>query len=387
MKPLAELRDRLRRIQLLLLVAALVAIAIGAYGFLQAPEFFFPAYLVGFLLCLGIPLGSWALMCIHNLTGGDWGIAVRPVLRAAVLTLPAVGLLFIPILFGMPVLYEWSNASHAGHDAILQAKSDYLNVPFFQLRAAIYFAIWIVLGMVGVAWTARRDRAGDDGSESRGLQLFSGPSLLLYGLTITFASVDWAMSIEPHWFSATYGVLFMGAEAVAALSVAILVTIGLAPYYPFSRLVSRERLHDLGNLLLAMVMFWSYIAFMQYLIIWSANLPEETPYYIHRNQGGWEIIPPLLMAFHFAVPFLLLLLRKTKRSASRMAGVTILLLVMRLIDLHWLILPRFVPALSALHWLHIVMPLGVVAVWLCVFVWRLTSAASWEDRYAAEVTA
>ena len=190
MKPLTELRERLRRIQLMLLVAALVAILIGAYGFTQAPEFFFPAYLVGFLLCLGIPLGSWALMLIHNLTGGDWGIAVRPVLRSAVLTLPVVGLLFIPLLFGMPILYEWSSASHASGDAMLQAKSDYLNVPFFQARAAIYFAIWIVLGLVSVAWSARRDRLGDAGAESRGLQLFSGPSLLLYGLTITFASVD-----------------------------------------------------------------------------------------------------------------------------------------------------------------------------------------------------
>ena len=385
MKPLAELRDRLGRVQRLLLVAAVIGVLVCAYGFLREPAFFFPAYLVGFLLCLGIPLGCWALISIHNLTGGEWGIAIRPVLRSSVLTLPAVGLLFLPLLFGMPILNEWANSSHAEHDALLQAKSDYLNVPFFYLRAAIYFAVWILLGMAGVYWTARHDRRKDESTESRGLQLFSGPSLLIYGLTITFASVDWAMSIEPHWFSTTYGVLFMGNQAVTALSFTILVTIGLAPYYPFSRLVSRERLHDLGNLLLAMVMFWSYIAFMQYLIIWSANLPEETPYYLKRNQGGWQIIPPLLMAFHFAVPFVLLLLRTTKRRASRMAIVTALLLLMRLVDMYWLILPAFIPALNVIHWLDVAVPLAVIAAWLSVFVWRLSAAATWEDRMAAEV--
>jgi len=352
---------------------------------LRVPAVFFPAYLIGFLLCLGIALGCWALSLIHNLTGGDWGIAIRPVLRSAVSTLPALGLLFVPLLLGLPVLYEWAQTTHAEHDALLQAKSDYLNVPFFQIRAAIYFAIWIVLGLITVAWSVRRDGRHDLDHEDRGLQLFSGPALLLYGLTITFASVDWAMSLEPHWFSATYGVLFMGAQGVAGLSFAVLVTIALAPFYPWSRLVSRERLHDLGNLLLAMVMFWSYIAFMQYLIIWSANLPEETPYYLKRSEGGWQVVAPILMAYHFAVPFVLLLLRTTKRRASRMAIVTGLLLLMRLIDLYWLVLPPFVPTFGLLHPLHVVVPLAVISVWLTVFCWRLSSAAEWEEQLAGEV--
>ncbi len=365
-------RSKLRNISLLAGLVGGAGCVIGAMSF---PEQFYPAYLVGYLFWLGIALGSLAITMLHHLTGGQWGLVIRRTLEAAYSTLPLMALLFVPLLFGLETLYPWARADVMAHDVLLQGKAKYLNVEFFQIRAAIYFVLWIALGFVLNRISAGADPASEP-RRVRWLALVSGPGLILWCLSITFAAVDWGMSLEPHWYSSMYGVLFMAGFAVSALAVAILTVSKLSAYPPWSQWLTTDRLHDLGNLLLAFTVFWSYVSFMQYLIIWSANLPEETTWYLHRTKGGWQFVALLLIFLHFVLPFVLLLSRDNKRNPQRLVRVALLLLVMRLVDLLWLVQPPFTPDGFALHWLQLVTPLGIGGLWLALFAWRLPARAA-----------
>ena len=361
---------RVRRVSLAVGVLASAGCAAAATWF---PAEFYPAYLVAYLFWLGVALGSWAIAMIHQLTGGAWGLVIRRVLESAYATMPLLAVLFLPIIAGMHYLYPWVRPE-AANDPVLREKSLYLNVEFFYVRAAIYFAIWITLPWLLNRWSAARSPEAET-PRRRWRQLLSGPGLLLYGLTVTFASIDWAMSLEPHWYSSMYGVIFMAGQAVSALSLAIVAAVLLADFQPWRQIVSRQRWHDLGNLLLALVMFWSYVAFMQYLIVWAGNLPEETPWYVHRSRGGWQYVVLILMGFHFAVPFLLLLSRNVKRHTGRLVAVALWLLVMRWVDLYWLIMPSFYPDGFYLHWLNLLTPLAIGGLWMAMFAWRLSARA------------
>jgi len=354
------------------LVVGVAAAAACAVGYMSAPAMLVRSYLVGYLLCLGISLGSLALLMLHNLTGGAWGAAIRRILEAATATLPLLALLFVPVALGMPELYVWARPGAASADPLLASKSIYLNVDAFLLRAIVYFAIWLLLSSLLNRWSART-QPGNIGRSYRRQQLISGPGLMLYGLTVTFASVDWAMSIDPHWYSSMYGVLFIAGQAVSAISFATLVLIGMGGNSSQSANADdlAPRRLDLGNLLLTFVMFWTYVAFMQYLIVWSGNLPEETPWYLVRSTGGWHVVVVALMAFHFAVPFLLLLSASVKQSPRRLALVAGLLLLMRFVDLFWLIMPTYVEKFSV-HWLNVAAPVAVIGVWLAFYVWQLS---------------
>jgi hypothetical protein len=300
-------------------------------------------------------------------------MAIRPVLKAAQLLMPLLAILFVPVLFGLPLLYMWARPEAVAADALLQHKRPYLNETAFFARAAAYFVLWSLLAIVlqGLA-RSRSQRL------PRWLALVSGPGLVLWGLAVTFASIDWAMSLEPHWSSSSYGVLIAAGQAVAAMAFAITVLVWLRDWPPLSPLTSPDVLNDLGNFLLAMVMFWAYIAFTQFLIIWSGNLPEEATWYLHRSKGGWQMIAVLLAAFHFAVPFLLLLVRQTKRQASRLLTVALLVLGMRLVDWNWLVMPALYPGGVARYpvgvtvlWVHVAAFLGIGGLWLAAFSWLL----------------
>jgi len=340
------------------------------------PGGFYPAYLIGYLFWLGISLGSLAIAMLHHLTGGGWGVPIRRILESAYGNLLLLAVLFVPVALGAPSLYIWARPEAVARDEHLQWKvEEYLNLPFWQTRAAVYFAIWVVLAAVLSRWSAREASARQRRAERRLIRL-SGAGLVLWGLTVTFASVDWVMSLEPHWFSSMFGVLFMGAQGVSALSLAILAAIALRHEPPWASSLTESRLGDLASLLLAFVMFWSYVSFMQFLIIWSGNLPEEAPWYLKRNQGGWDYVAGLLATLHFVVPFLLLLQRQVKRDPQRLVWVAGLLLVMRLIDLSWLVLPTFSPGRLWLNPWLLVTPLAVGGFWLTSFAWQLASRAA-----------
>jgi hypothetical protein len=357
-----------------LLIAGAVGAAVSLVGaFLDARQFF-QSYLMAYMLCLGVTLGCLALGMVHQLSGGAWGVLIRRPIGAATRVLPIMTVLFLPILVGMRTLYPWTDANRVAADEVLQHKHLYLNTPFFLVRAAVYFGVWNLLTYLLNAWSLEQDQ-NPDPRFARRMQKLSAVGLLGYGLTITFASFDWLMSLEPHWFSTIYGVLIMGGQGLSAMAfmIAVLVWLGRRP--PLDRIVVPAHFHDLGNLMLAFVMLWAYFSFSQYLIIWAGNLPLEISWYQHRLQTGWRTVGVTLILFHFAVPFVVLLSRTVKRAPDLLIKVAIGILVLRVVDLFWLIAPEFHENGLVVHWLDVVLPLSMGALWLAAFVWQLRGRA------------
>jgi hypothetical protein len=349
------------------LAVGLIAAVLCAGGALIFPPAFFRAYLSAYIFWIGIPVGCLALLMLHHLVGGRWGFMIQRVLEAAIQTLPLMALLFIPLVFGLSDLYPWARTEVAVADPLLQQKAAYLNIPFFVARAVAYFAVWIVLGRLLVTWSLRQDQSADDTLTLR-LQRLSGPGLVLYGLTVSFAVIDWIMSLEPKWYSTIFGMIFMISFGLTAMALAILATRCLEREKPLAQVVSPDRWHDLGNLLLALVMFWAYLNFSQFLLIWSENLAEEIPWYLHRIGGGWEWVAIALILFQFALPFVLLLSRDAKRNSQILAVVAGAILFMHWLDTLWMIAPSFYPARFHLHWLDIAAPVGIGGLWLAAFI-------------------
>lgn len=366
--------DQLQRRSLIIGVAGLVLCVVGAF---ISTEQFFRSYLFGYIFWIGLALGCFGVLMLHNLVGGAWGHVIRRVLESGTRTLPLMALLFVPLLFGLHSLYEWTHENVVAADKILQHKEMYLNEPFFIARTVFYFVAWIGLGWMITRALRKLEQPGGE-PMTRSLQNFSAAALLLYFLTTTFAAFDWMMSLEPHWFSTVYGMLFITGNVLSTFAFSIAVIVLLMNSSPeLKHRILPSYLHDLGNLLFAFTMFWAYISISQYLIIWSANLPEEVPWYIKRINGGWEIISIVLLVVHFALPFVLLLVRKNKRDATMLSRVAVLILIMRIIDVFWQIAPAFShghePHFS-FHWLDIVAPIGIGGIWLAMFLGQLKNA-------------
>jgi hypothetical protein len=361
-------------IQQRLLLAGAVGGVISLLGVFLNPTQFYQSYLMAFMLCLGVTLGCLALGMVHQLSGGTWGVLIRRPIGAATRVLPVMTLLFLPILIGMRHLYPWTNADLVAHDEALQHKHLYLNIPFFIARAALYFLIWNTLSYLLNTWSLQQDRDPDPLIASR-MQKLSAIGLVGYGLTITFASFDWLMSLEPHWFSTIYGVLIMGGQGLSAMAFLIIVLVWLARRPPLDRIAIPGHFHDLGNLMLAFVMLWAYFSFSQYLIIWAGNLPAEIAWYLHRLQTGWRIVGMSLILFHFTAPFVLLLSRTIKRAPDLLVKVAIGVLIVRLLDLFWLIAPEFHRNGIAFSWLDLVLPLSMGAIWTGCFIYQLRGRA------------
>ncbi|HSL24107.1 MAG TPA: hypothetical protein VK886_21415 [Vicinamibacterales bacterium] len=366
-------------------------LVIGVAGVLlgATPDQFFRSYLIGFMFCLGIALGSLAIAMLHHLTGGGWGMVSRRTLEAAARTLPLLALYFLPIaIFGMRPLYLWARPDAVAADAILQAKTPYLNLAFFFARAAFYFIVWILLALTLTRWSREQDEAGlrPIGTE-RKFRFVSAAGLLLYAMTITFASIDWVMSLDPHWFSTIFGILFMGGQGLSALAFVIIVLATVHDLPPLAGVIRPLHFHDLGKLMFAFVMLWAYFSFSQFLIIWSGNLPEEIPWYLERMRGVWGYLAVALVLLQFAAPFLLLLSRDIKRNPRLLRNVAVVVLAMRFFDLLWLIKPG-AEGLS-LHWMDLVVPAGLFGLWLFVFVGqvRRRPALPVYDPYFAEAMA
>ena len=376
--PLTQTADaaipELARYQRVLLLAGGAGALVSLVGWFFDPTQFLQSYLMAYMLCLGVTLGCLALGMVHQLSGGAWGVVIRRPIGAASRVLPVLTVLFLPIVFGMNHLYEWTNAGHVAGDAILLHKQPYLNTSFFLVRAAIYFLVWNGLSYFLNAWSLEQDR-NPDPRIARRMQKLSAGGLLGYGFTITFASFDWLMSLEPHWFSTIYGVLIMGGQGLSALAFLIVALVWLSRRPPLDRIVAPAHFHDLGNLMLAFVMLWAYFSFSQYLIIWSGNLPVEIAWYMHRLKTGWRFVGISLIVFHFAVPFVLLLSRAVKRDPQMLVKVAVAVIVVRLVDLFWLIAPEFHPSGASVSWLDVALPLTLGSIWLGCFVRQLRGRA------------
>jgi hypothetical protein len=373
--PLTQSADvaipELAPLQRRLLIAGAAGAAIALAGAFFDLQQFLQSYLMAYMFCLAMTLGCLALGMIHQLSGGAWGVLIRRPIGAATRTLPVMTVLFLPIALGVTRLFVWTNPDLVAHDEVLQHKHLYLNTPFWLVRAAIYFLVWNALAYFLNAWSLRQDQGDRDQRIARRMQLLSGGGLVAYGFTITFASFDWMMSLEPHWFSTIYGVLIMGGQGLSALAFLIIVLAWLSRRPPLDNIVVASHFHDLGNLMLAFVMLWAYFSFSQYLIIWSGNLPAEISWYVHRLQFGWRPVGLLLIVGHFAIPFVVLLSRRVKRQPDLLVKVAVFVLLVRLIDLFWLIAPEFHQRGLGISWLDVVVPLALAALWGGCFIWQL----------------
>jgi hypothetical protein len=354
--------------QRMALIVGVVGLVVCGLGYAADHHQFMRSYLMAFVFWVGIGLGSMALAMIAHLSGGAWGVVARRIFEASSRTVPLMAVLFLPVALGLKDLYLWAQPEAVAADPILQHKEPYLNVGFFLARTLLYFAIWTGMAWALSTWSRRQDEGADTGLR---MQRLSGGGLLVYAITVFFMSVDWIMSLDPHWFSTIYGMLFMVGQGLSALAFTIAVVVLLARTEPFAHVIGPNHLHDLGKLTFAFVMLWAYLTFSQFLIVWSANLPEEIPWYLTRMQHGWGWIGLLLIFGHFFLPFFILLNRDIKRNGRLLLGVAVFILVIRFVDIFWLIGPPHGQEGMVVHWLDVAAPIGLGGVVVAWFLWQL----------------
>jgi hypothetical protein len=360
------------RLQQRALVVGGIALLLSIFGAMRSPGPFYQSYLMSFMLILGLTLGSLGLLMLQHLTGGHWGIIIRRSLESATRTLPLILVFFLPIVFfGMKYLYgAWLNPEELRKEPLSKFQQSYLTAGGFQARAVIYFAVWLLLMFLFNRWSKEQDVNREDRALRRRLAMLAGPGIILYVFAMTFASIDWVMSLSPHWASTIYGFLYVAGQLISSMSFMIAIVVLLAQTEPFSSVLQKRHLHDLGKLLLAFVMLWAYFDFSQLLIIWSGNQPEEISFYRTRLYGGWGVVAVLVLIFHFFVPFFLLLSRDLKRNARLLPKVALWLIFMRLVDLFWMTRPEFTSR-AAPTWLDLVLPIALGGLWLGFFAFNL----------------
>ncbi len=362
----------LKRLQSRALVLGVVALALSAVEVFLNPTQFFRSYLFGIVFWTGAGLGCLGILMLHHMVGGRWGFVIRRFLESGTKGILWMAVLFVPILFGLPRLYTWAQPAAVAADPILKYKTPYLNVPFFVVRTVIYFAAWIILAYLLRKRSAQLDQTGDR-EILRSMNNISGLGMLIYAVTVTYASVDWVMSMEPRWFSTIYGMMFMVSQALAAISLVTILTMLYSERKPLSLVISRQNFHDYGNLMLTFTMLWAYLSFSQYLIIWAGNMQDEIPWYVSRATGSWAWVALALIVFHFAVPFLLLLSRYIKKKMQLLSGVAALVIVMSVVDLYWLSAPAYDRQGPRFHWADWTVIIGLGGLWLAAFASHLKS--------------
>ena len=357
----------------------IVGVVFGLIALILAflrPEQFFRAYLLGFMCWLGVSLGSMAILMIRHLTGGGWGMVIRRILGAAMRTLPLLALLFIPIILGMHKLYIWAQpldqiADKHLREHLKDITRTYLTTNGFVIRAIFYFAIWNLLSYLLSHWSRQTDRAGAPDNTER-FKAVAGPGLILYGFTISFAAIDWVMSLDPSWISTIFGLVILIGEVLSAMCFAVVVERILFNYKPMSEMLSPDFVHDHGKWMLTFVMVWAYFNYSQWLIIWAGNLPSEITYYMRRLNGGWGYVGLFIVIFHFAIPFGTLLSRPFKRNIRKLVWLAVWLIMMRYLDLFWIIEPNFSTTFQVTV-ADIVVPIAIGGFWLAYFFRNLGS--------------
>jgi hypothetical protein len=361
------------RLQQRALFVGAIALLVGILGWVRTPGIFVHSYLISYLLILGLTLGSLGLLMLQHLTGGHWGIVIRRPLEAATRTLPLLLILFIPIVLGMKYLYmEWLDPERVREEPLSHLQQGYLTHNWFLVRAVIYFAVWIGLMAIFNAWSRKQDTDQTSRVLRRKFKLLAGPGIILYVFAMSFAAIDWVMSITPHWASTIYGFLFVAGQLISAMSLMICIIVLLSRTEPFSSVLTKRHLHDVGKLLFAFILLWAYFDFSQLLIIWSGNQPEEITFYMSRLHGPWGFVAVAVLVFHFFVPFFILLSSDVKRSAKLLPKVAIWMIFMRCVDLFWMTRPEFSPkGTISFSWLDLVLPIALIGIWLAYFAFNL----------------
>ncbi len=338
-----------------------------------------PSYLFVWLFVLGLSLGSLALIAVHNLTGGAWGEIVRPWFEAAARMFPVSALMAVPLLFHLDRLYSWMRPGGIAEPAGVPGNGWYLNLPFFTVRAILYFSVWIVLALLLGRWSSAR-KAGSGTDEGSRLRAASAIGFIVYALTTTFAAIDWIMSLTPRWYSTIFGLLIGTGQVLSALAGAVIGAACLEQ----SRGEAREGgFHDLGNLPLAFVMLWAYLSFMQALIMWIEDLPDDISWYLPRTQTTWRDLAVFLAAVHLALPFLVLLSRRAKRRPGALATLCAAIFLACVADASWLVLPTFRPDGFAIEWNDLFACVALGGIWLGLLLRLLRAPDADSDRSEA----
>ncbi len=354
-------------------VFAIVAIILA----LKNPDEFYRAYLVSFMLILGLALGSMAIIMIRHLTGGGWGVVIRRIQGAAMRTLPLLAALFVPMIVAVLQhrVYIWAQPldnitdKHL-RDHLKDITQNYLTTKGFIYRAIFYFTIWNLLSYLLSKWSKQGDSPGAPDNTDR-FKTIAGPGLILYGFTVSFAAIDWIMSLDPSWVSTIFGLVVLIGQVLAAMCFAVIIERILYDYKPMSDMLKPDFVHDHGKWMLAFIMVWAYFNYSQWLIIWAGNLPNEITYYMRRLNGGWGYVGLFIVIFHFAVPFAILLSRPFKRNIRKLVWLAAWVLLMRYVDLFWIIEPNFSKTVTVTL-ADIVVPIALAGIWLAYFFYNLS---------------
>jgi hypothetical protein len=387
-----------------------IALAVCILGGLGRPSQFFRAYLPAWLFYWGLALGSMAILMIYHLIGGAWGFLLRRILEAGMRTLPLVAVLFVPIAAAVRYIYPWAQPDLVAESAKLKHETFYLNAPYFWMRAAAYFVLWLGMAFWLGSWSRRQDQAADPRLPWKCEQL-SAFGAVIYGVTLHFAAIDWAMSLLPAFHSTIWGPLFALGQLLSALAFALIVLACKVKHTPrLADIVSPKAVNDMGSLLLTFLIAWAYMAWFQFMLIWIANLPVDIIYYLPRASTAWLCVIWAIVILHFVVPFFLLLMRPVKRSAGLLAWTAGLILLMQLVFMYYQITPTFdhdvrstgfsrnaaqpptttmgtwrptwypggttsaVAAAVIEHWMDFLMPIALGGIWLSHF---LRQVARW----------
>lgn len=372
-------RNRVNSVQFVALVVGVIALAICCVAafFPSQREQFFRVYLTNFQFVTDFALGSMALFMIYWLTSGAWGWFLRRFVEAAMRTLPLVTILFIPVALGVWTLYPWADPEAAKQSAQIRWASLYLNPPFFWGRAALYFIIWNGIAFLLTRWSREQDDTSNPLIPRR-CRLLAAPSLVAYGVFITFASVDWAMSLQPAFHSTMFGPLYALNQILPSMALAVIMLCLLAGRPPFRNLVSLEALNDMGSLLFAFLVIWAYLNYFQFMLIWVANMQDEVIYFLPRNEGGWHWVIWAIFVLGFVVPFFMLLIRDVKRNPRLLVIPAGLILFCHLMVRYWETEPvfqfqkgyEFANNISD-HWMDFLMPIGLGGLWLAYYLYEL----------------
>jgi hypothetical protein len=328
----------MERAQKIAIFVGVIALAVSCLGLFEDAAHFWQSYLFAYIFWAGLTLGCLGIFFLHNVVGGNWGVAIRRLVEAGLKTLPLILLFAIPVFFALGTLYKWTDASYRAEHFAVGHKAAYLNPTWFIIRTLLYFVIWGFSGFRILAMANEHDRTGDRALFRR-IKARSAPALLVFVVTTTLAFIDWIMSLEPEWYSTIYGWMFTVGQVLLTFSFLVAVLVLLSKREPFASFLTRQHYHDIGNLMLAFTMLWAYMSFAQFLIIWAENLPDEIPWYVRRFSGGWGYIIWTIAIFHFFVPFFLLLLRFVKKHPTRLRTLAVWIILMRMLDVFWIVTP------------------------------------------------
>ena len=346
------------------LISGLAGIVLCLAAVYIDPERFYFSYLTAFVFWVGIMLGGLFFTMLHNISGGVWSVVLRRIMEVMGVCAPLFIILFVPLIFGIHDLYHWSHPDIVSHDALLQKKTGYLNIPFFIVRSFFYLLIWSAMALLLFRKSMRQDKAFDAEDQKR-IKQISAPGIVVFALTITFASFDWLMSLEPHWYSTIFGVYIFAGSYLAAMAFMIVFALGYRKKGVLRDIITVKHYHDLGKFLFAFTIFWGYMAFSQYFLIWYGNIPEETVWFKFRWVGSWRYITLTLVFGQFLIPFLGLMTRASRRNLSYLKGMSIWLMLMHYVDIYWIVMPVLHPEGLNVSWIDLaaLLAVGGTMIW------------------------